>query len=92
MRVSQDLKGENLDEMPNCGERELVESISSKKRGHQVEGWGCHPTVRNSDPELFLSKRAAGIKMEKRPNERRSSDGPKLGSISRGGSKACHYY
>jgi len=26
-----------------------------------MEGWSCHPT----DPELFLSKRTAGTKMEK---------------------------
>jgi hypothetical protein len=38
--------------MPNRGERELVEATSSRKTGHQGEGWGCHPTVNNSDPEL----------------------------------------
>jgi hypothetical protein len=38
--------------------------------------------------ELFLSKRTAGTKMEKKLRERRSSDLPNLGSISRGGSKA----
>jgi hypothetical protein len=27
-----------------------------------VEEWGCHPTVKNSDPELFLSKRTAESK------------------------------
>jgi hypothetical protein len=35
----------------------------------------------NSDPELFLSKRTAGKKMEKRLRERRSSDWPDLRSI-----------
>jgi hypothetical protein len=35
-----------------------------------VEGWGCHPTVKNSDPELFLSKRTAGTKIEKRLREK----------------------
>jgi hypothetical protein len=30
-----------------------------------VEGWGCHPTVKNSDPEFSLSERTAGTKMEK---------------------------
>ena len=62
----QDSKGGILDEMPNSGERELIESISHRKIGHQVEGWGCHARVKNSDPELFLSKRTAGTKMEKR--------------------------
>ena len=48
-----------------------------------MERWGCHPIVKNSDPELFLSKRTAETKMEKRLRERRSSDQPNLGSISR---------
>jgi hypothetical protein len=58
--------------MFNSGKRELAESTSSRKTGHQVEGWGCHPTVKNSDPELFLSKRTAGAKMEKKRKESRS--------------------
>ena len=62
--VSQDSKGVTLDEMPNSGEREIVDSTSSRKKGHQVEGWGCYPIVKHSDPELFLSKRIAGTKME----------------------------
>jgi hypothetical protein len=73
--------------MPNSGERGLVESTSSRKTAHQVERWGCHPKVKNSDSELFLSKRTAGAKMEKRLRERQSSEQPNLGFISRGGSK-----
>jgi hypothetical protein len=65
--------------MPNSGERELVEPTSSRKTGHQVEGWGCHLTVKKSYPELFLSKRTAGTKMEKRLRARRSSDWPNWG-------------
>jgi len=69
------LKGrETSDEMPNSGEKELVESTSSRKRGHQMEGWCCHPKVKNSDPELFLSKRTSETKMEKRLREKRFSD------------------
>ena len=88
MRDSQDSKGGTLDEMPYSGERELVESTSSRKKGHQVEVWDCYPTVKSSDPELFLSEGTAGTKMEKSMRERRSSDRAKLGSISREGSKA----
>jgi hypothetical protein len=77
VRDSQYAKGETIDEMPYSGERELVESR-----------WSCLFTVKNSDPELFLSKRTARTKMEKSQRERRFSGRPKLGSSSRGGSKA----
>jgi hypothetical protein len=60
--VSQDLKGGTLDEMTCNGERELIESTSSRKIGQQVEGWGSHPTVKNSDLELSLFKRNARSK------------------------------
>jgi hypothetical protein len=70
--------------MPSIGKMELVESTARRKIGHQVEGWGCHPTVKNSDLELFLSKGTAGTKMEKKLRERRSN----LGKISRGCFKA----
>jgi uncharacterized protein with gpF-like domain len=42
----QDSKRGTSDEMPNSGERELVEFTSSRKTGHQVEGWGCRATVK----------------------------------------------
>jgi hypothetical protein len=43
--------------MPNSGERELIDFSSSRKTGHQVEGWDCHPTVKNCDPEILQSKK-----------------------------------
>ena len=66
MRDSKDSKRGTLDEIPNSRERELVESISSRKTEHQVEGWGCHTTAKSSDPELLLSKRIAGAEIERR--------------------------
>lgn len=66
VRESQDSKKGTLDEMPNIRERELVESTSSRKSKHLVEGWGCNPTARNSDIKLFLSGRPTGTKMERR--------------------------
>jgi hypothetical protein len=29
-----------------------------------MEGWNCHPRVKILEPELFLSKRTAGTKMD----------------------------
>lgn len=38
VRESQDSKGGTLNEVPSSAERELEESTSSKKTGHQVRG------------------------------------------------------
>jgi hypothetical protein len=62
VRNSQDSEEGTLEEMPYSRERKLVESTSSRKIRHQVEGWCCHAIVKNSDPELFLSERMAGTK------------------------------
>jgi hypothetical protein len=49
--------------MPYNGEREFVESTSSRKTGYQVrdEAASCHPTVKK-----FLSKRTAQTKFKKK--------------------------
>jgi hypothetical protein len=47
-----------------------------------VEGWSCHPTVKISDPDVFLSKRTTRTKIEKSLKEIQFSDGPNLGSLS----------
>ena len=78
-----------LDEIPNSEEMVLLESTSRRKIGHQVEGWGCYATVKNSDPEIFLSKKtSAETKMEKKLREMWSSDMPNLESMSRERSKS----
>jgi hypothetical protein len=48
-----DSKEGTLDKMPKNGKRELVESTSNRKTGHQVEGWGCHPTVTTLTQNCF---------------------------------------
>ena len=70
VRDPKDSKGGTLEEMPYSGERELVESSSSGGTGHQVERWGCHPTVKSSNPELFLSERTARKKHGEKPKEK----------------------
>ena len=78
--------------MTNNGEREHVESTYSIMTGHYMDGWDCHPKVKHSDPELFLSNRTSETKKEKRLRGRRFSDQNKLGSFSWGVSKAWHCY
>ena len=86
--VTQDSKGQNLDEMTNRGNWENVEFISGERTWHQVEGQGCPPTINSSDPELSLSIITAKTEKVKRLREGRFSDRPKLGSSSGGGSVA----
>jgi hypothetical protein len=62
--------GLTLDEMPNSWERELKEYTSSRNTGSQEEGWDYQHTIKTSDPKVFLTKRMAGTKMEKRLRER----------------------
>jgi hypothetical protein len=42
--------------MPNSRKRELTESTSSRKTGHQVRE-GLPSSCQNSDPYFFLSER-----------------------------------
>ena len=70
VRDPKDSKGGTLEEMPYSGERELVESSSSGGTGHQVERLSYHPTVKSSNPELFLSERTARKKHGEKPKEK----------------------
>ena len=38
------LKGRDLSKILTSGEREVIESTSSRKTGHPVEGCYCYPT------------------------------------------------
>lgn len=71
MKDSQDSEGGTLDEMPDNREKELVETTSSTKTGHQVEKWDCYSIVKISDREVFLPKSIIGTKTEKSLRERR---------------------
>ena len=57
------------------GAKELVKPTSSIKTGHQLRD-GVATSQSKTDPELFLSERTAGTKMEKRLREKRPSDSP----------------
>ena len=71
VRDSQNSKGGILDKVFS-GDREVIESTSSRKTGHAVEVCYCYPTVKYSNPELFLSnkqtKKQTKIKIKKQKN------------------------
>jgi hypothetical protein len=50
------------------GESEIVMSTSSGGTRYQLEGWEFHLTVISTFPELVLSERTAGTKLEKKNN------------------------
>ena len=81
VRDSQDSLGLTLAKMSNIWESELEESTFTRQTGPQVKERGYQPTVKVSDPDLFLYKRTVGTKVEKRLKENPSIDQPNLGSI-----------
>ena len=99
------MEGQGYQLTVNISNPELFPS-KRDKNGEETEGkagqWlahlGIHLMRARGTPrpdtitELFLSQRTTGTKMEKRLKERRSGDQSNLERISRGGSKAWHYY
>ena len=75
---------------PTVGRGNCRVHLQQKDRASS-EGWGCHPIVKNSDPEL-LSESTAQTKMEKIPRKRSKSERSKVETSYRGGPKARHYY
>jgi hypothetical protein len=86
--------GVTLAKLPNNEKWEIEKSTSIRLTGLQVEGQRYQCTVKISDPELFLSKWNAGIRLEKILKEGLPRDWPNLGFISwtRGNTKAWHSY
>jgi len=78
--------------MPNSGERELVESTSSRKARHQGEICSCHSTVKNSDPKLFLFKRTAETKIVEETEGKEFHWLVQIGIHLKGRCKGWHYY
>ena len=73
--------GMTLAKMPNSGEMELEKATSSRQTWPTIEARGYLPIFKFFNPELFLSKENAGIKMEQRLKETASSDWSNFGSI-----------
>jgi hypothetical protein len=76
--------GLTLAKTPNAGEGNWKSPPPVDRQGLKWRGRVTNPVFKIPDPELFLSKRTAGTKMEKRLKERLSSHQPNLGSISWG--------
>jgi hypothetical protein len=77
--------------MPYSKERELIEPTSSKKTGHQVRD---EVAISQSHlwPIIVSVWRNYRDWNEEEPEEKKVQQQPKVGSSSRGGPKAWHYY
>jgi hypothetical protein len=62
VRDSQDSKRGTLDEIPNSGEREIVKPTSSRKTGHQAEGWVAIPQSNTLTQNFSCLKELQGQK------------------------------
>lgn len=79
VRGTQDLIWVTLAKMSTTGEMEPEESTTSSWMGPPMKGWGNQSTFKNSDPELFLSKRNAGAEIKQSVKEWPTSDRPNMG-------------
>jgi hypothetical protein len=69
VRDSQESESGTLDKMPNSGEKKILESTSSRKTGHHMEGWSSHPTVKRG-VGMGWGEHTLGDKWEEEWNEK----------------------
>jgi hypothetical protein len=62
MRDSKDSKGGILDEMPDSRKKEIIEPTSSRKTGHQAEGWVAIPQSNTLTQNFSCLKELQGQK------------------------------
>ena len=72
VRDSQNSKGGILDKVFTSRDREVIESTSSRKTGHAVEVCYCYPTVKYSNPELFLSNKQTKKQTKKKTKKQKN--------------------
>ena len=76
MRDSQNSKGRTLDETPNSRERDLIQTTSSRKTGHQMREEVLSHS-HNCDSYLFLYERITGMEMKRSLRKEGPGTGPK---------------
>jgi len=75
-RGSQDPTGMTLAKVPNKGERDPVETISSGQAWPPIEGWGHPPISKILIQYCSCQKEMLGQRVEQRLKERSSIDCP----------------
>ena len=90
-RESQDSKGGTLVEMPHSRERELIETTSSRKTGHQMRDEVAIPQS-HLWPIIAPVWKSYRDRNGEKPEEKKVQQQSQTESSSREGHKAWHYY